>query len=78
MKVCNSRYVARSLDQTQLTPADCLTKNNYNEAKCQEVVKALYTCCEAFYERHGESASSPSCPKPSLLRLKMKQLNEGK
>ncbi|KAM3508050.1 hypothetical protein MY11210_006898 [Beauveria gryllotalpidicola] len=54
---------------------DCLTKNNYNEAKCQDVIKALYTCCEFFYERYGDDASSPSCPKPSLLRLKMKQLN---
>ncbi|ATY63049.1 Cx9C motif-containing 4 [Cordyceps militaris] len=57
---------------------DCLTKNNYNEARCQDVIKALYTCCESFYERHGDSASSPSCPKPSLLRLKMKQLNGAK
>lgn len=57
---------------------DCLTKNNYNEARCQDVIKALYTCCESFYKRHGDSASSPSCPKPSLLRLKMKQLNGAK
>ncbi|OAQ97193.1 hypothetical protein LLEC1_02962, partial [Akanthomyces lecanii] len=56
---------------------DCLTKNNYKEAKCQDVVKALYTCCESFYERYGDDASTPSCPKPSLLRLKMKQLDQG-
>lgn len=53
--------------------ADCLTKNGYNEAKCQKAIDALYECCSAFYQRHGDEASSPSCPKPDLLRLKMKQ-----
>ncbi|KAF7545621.1 hypothetical protein G7046_g9521 [Stylonectria norvegica] len=59
---------------THLT--DCLTRNGYNEAKCQNVVKALYECCEVFYERYGDDSNSPSCPKASLLRLKMKQLRE--
>ncbi|TQW06827.1 hypothetical protein IF2G_05211 [Cordyceps javanica] len=84
LAVCNSRYVQpqyavklhRLLLILLLTLPDCLTRNNYNEARCQDVIKALYTCCESFYERHGDNASSPSCPKPSLLRLKMKQLNE--
>ena len=58
--------------------ADCLTKNNYNDAKCQDVVKALYECCEAFYSKYGEDATTPSCPKPNLLKLKMKQLAEGR
>ncbi|TFB06254.1 Cx9C motif-containing protein 4 [Trichoderma ghanense] len=57
---------------------DCLTKNNYNEARCQDAVKALYECCDAFYRRYGDDASSPSCPKPNLLRLKMQQQKEGK
>ncbi|ETS01743.1 DUF1903-domain-containing protein, partial [Trichoderma reesei RUT C-30] len=57
---------------------DCLTKNNYNEARCQDAVKALYECCDAFYKRYGDDASSPSCPKPKLLRLKLQQQNEGK
>ncbi|KAF4461636.1 Cx9C motif-containing 4 mitochondrial [Fusarium albosuccineum] len=55
---------------------DCLTRNGYNEAKCQTVIKQLYECCEAFYERHGDDASTVSCPKPNLLKLKMKQLRE--
>ncbi|KAF5989412.1 hypothetical protein FBULB1_984 [Fusarium bulbicola] len=54
----------------------CLTSNGYNEAKCQTAIKRLYECCEAFYERYGENASTVSCPKPSLLKLKMKQLRE--
>ncbi|KAK8918099.1 Cx9C motif-containing protein 4, mitochondrial [Metarhizium anisopliae] len=57
--------------------SNCLTRNNYNDAKCQDVVKALYECCDAFYHKNGDDASTPSCPKPSLLRLKMKQMNQG-
>lgn len=58
--------------------ADCLTKNNYNEDKCQSVIKALYECCGTFYERYGDDATTVSCPKPKLLRLKLEQLKEGK
>lgn len=57
---------------------DCLTRNGYNEAKCQTAIRALYECCDVFYKRYGEEGSTPSCPKPNLLRLKMKQLREEK
>lgn len=68
---------SNSIDGQELTTSlDCLTRNGYNEARCQSVIRNLYECCEAFYERHGEDASSPSCPKPNLLKLKMKQLRE--
>ncbi|KAK7988016.1 37S ribosomal protein rsm25 [Apiospora arundinis] len=56
---------------------NCLTKNNYNESKCQELVDALYECCDAFYRKKGDDATSASCPKADLLRLKMKQRQEG-
>ena len=52
---------------------DCLTKNGYNEAKCAKFVDALYECCQAFYERNGDNATTVSCPKANLLRLKMEQ-----
>ncbi|KAI1807345.1 DUF1903-domain-containing protein [Daldinia bambusicola] len=52
---------------------DCLGKNGYNEAKCSRYIDALYECCDAFYRKHGDGATSASCPKASLLRLKMKQ-----
>ncbi|KAH7274613.1 Cx9C motif-containing protein 4, mitochondrial [Fusarium solani] len=55
---------------------NCLTRNGYNEEKCQTVIRQLYECCEVFYERYGEEASTVSCPKPYLLKLKMKQLRE--
>ncbi|ORY66488.1 uncharacterized protein BCR38DRAFT_181642 [Pseudomassariella vexata] len=52
---------------------NCLTKNNYNESKCQGLIDALYECCDVFYQKNGDDASTVSCPKASLLRLKMKQ-----
>ncbi|PMD56004.1 uncharacterized protein K444DRAFT_617100 [Hyaloscypha bicolor E] len=52
---------------------DCLAKNSYNEAKCRSQVDALYKCCNAFYAQNGDNAKSASCPKASLLKLKMKQ-----
>ncbi|KAJ5204396.1 uncharacterized protein N7498_005275 [Penicillium cinerascens] len=55
---------------------DCLTKNGYKEENCQAQIDALYECCKAFYEERGENASVVSCPKASLLRLKMKQRAE--
>ncbi|CAD0096669.1 unnamed protein product, partial [Aureobasidium vineae] len=36
-------------------------------------IDALYECCNAFYEKNGDSASTVSCPKAGLLRLKMRQ-----
>ncbi|CEF73439.1 unnamed protein product [Fusarium graminearum] len=67
---------ARKLRSLTSHVPDCLTSNGYNEAKCQTVIKQLYECCESFYERYGEEASTVSCPKPNLLKLKMKQLRE--
>ncbi|KAF2862776.1 DUF1903-domain-containing protein [Piedraia hortae CBS 480.64] len=51
----------------------CIQKNNYNENACQKQIDALYECCNLFYQRNGEDASTVSCPKASLLKLKMKQ-----
>ncbi|KAK4540571.1 Cx9C motif-containing protein 4, mitochondrial [Oleoguttula mirabilis] len=56
---------------------DCIQKNNYDEAKCQKQIDALYECCNLFYQRNGDDASCVSCPKANLLRLKMKQRSEG-
>ncbi|KAB5580129.1 hypothetical protein GE09DRAFT_1080983 [Coniochaeta sp. 2T2.1] len=55
---------------------DCLTKNNYNEAKCERFIDSLYECCQAFYEKNGEQAKTVSCPKFELLQLKIKQRQE--
>lgn len=51
----------------------CIQKNNYDEAKCQRQIDALYECCNKFYQKEGDDASTVSCPKASLLRLKMRQ-----
>ncbi|PVI03531.1 DUF1903-domain-containing protein [Periconia macrospinosa] len=55
----------------------CLQKHNYKEEKCRKEVDALYDCCNAFYQAKGEDASTVSCPKYSLLKLKMKQRSQG-
>ncbi|KAL8888741.1 MAG: hypothetical protein Q9215_003878 [Flavoplaca cf. flavocitrina] len=52
---------------------DCLSNNSYNQDKCTSQVNALYECCNIFYQRHGDDAKTVSCPKPSLLKLKLKQ-----
>lgn len=58
-------------------PADCLARNSYKERKCQAQVDELYKCCNMFYERQGDGAHTVSCPKASLLRLKMEQRAQG-
>ncbi|EGD91695.2 uncharacterized protein TERG_07914 [Trichophyton rubrum CBS 118892] len=55
----------------------CLTKNSYNEAKCRNQIIQLYKCCNALYTQKGEDAKTPSCPKSSLLKLKLKQIENG-
>ncbi|KAI1482494.1 DUF1903-domain-containing protein [Daldinia eschscholtzii] len=78
-RLCYPRYVMLYLPRTleplldSNTGIDCLGKNGYNEAKCSRFIDALYECCDAFYRKHGDGATSASCPKASLLRLKMKQ-----
>lgn len=57
---------------TNISPA-CLSKNSYNESKCQSQIDALYECCNLFYVSRGEDAKCISCPKSDLLNLKMKQ-----
>ncbi|KAN0067632.1 DUF1903 domain containing protein [Elaphomyces granulatus] len=56
---------------------NCLSKNSYREEKCQAQVDALYECCNAFYQEHGETAKTPSCPKASLIKLKLKPKAQG-
>jgi len=61
----------------QLIRADCLQKHNYQQKKCENLVDALYECCNAFYKGNGKEAQTVSCPKYNLLQLKMKQRAEG-
>ncbi|PKS11844.1 hypothetical protein jhhlp_001138 [Lomentospora prolificans] len=52
----------------------CLKRNQYNETRCQGAILNLFKCCQEFYERNGDSAKSPSCPKPALLEMKLNSL----
>lgn len=60
------------------TSLDCLTKHSYNEERCKKEVEDLYRCCNAFYEERGPEAKTVSCPKVSLLVIKMRQLAQEK
>lgn len=52
----------------------CLQKNSYDESKCTDKVLALYECCWKLQQESQQT--SVSCPKPSLLKLKMQQIRE--
>lgn len=58
--------------------ADCLKRNTFKEDKCQDVINALYECCQAFYERNGDGAKSATCPQPDLLKLKLRMIKKAK
>ncbi|KAL0082907.1 mature T-cell proliferation 1 neighbor protein-like protein [Phycomyces blakesleeanus] len=49
---------------------DCLGKNNYQESKCTEALKALEVCCQQLLDNGGSSAC---CPK----RKYSKEAREG-
>ncbi|KAI9019420.1 hypothetical protein CLU79DRAFT_758746 [Phycomyces nitens] len=38
---------------------DCLGKNNYQESKCTEALKALDVCCRELVAKGGSSACCP-------------------
>lgn len=78
--MCHSKSVTLSWngDLADICFADCIQKNNYDESKCKAEIDALYECCNAFYEKNGDTAKTVSCPKANLLRLKMKQLAQEK
>lgn len=40
----------------------CLSKNNYQQAACQEAIQALIRCCEAA---EGKSVSCAFAPPPA-------------
>ncbi len=70
---CYSMGLAVRVVLNPLNHVDCLSKNSYQEEKCTAQVDALYECCNAFYQKHGDAGKTLSCPKASLLRFKMKQ-----
>jgi hypothetical protein len=77
-KVCQQEQTNLEVsDKLNNLPTDCLTKNSYQEDKCRAEVDALYECCNRFYHEKGDDAKTLSCPKATLLRLKMEQRARG-
>ncbi|GAA5858744.1 hypothetical protein JCM8547_004968 [Rhodosporidiobolus lusitaniae] len=52
----------------------CLMNNGYQEDRCQSQIRALYKCCELFYQQKGEDGRCDACPKPEMLRKKLERL----
>ncbi|GAA97069.1 uncharacterized protein L969DRAFT_54333 [Mixia osmundae IAM 14324] len=66
----------------------CLSRNSYNQERCQSSVTALYKCCAEMYEREGGGdgsarrrgkgekgdAGSTACPLRSVVLRKLKDL----
>ncbi|KAJ4983032.1 hypothetical protein SVAN01_11489 [Stagonosporopsis vannaccii] len=76
--MCNSKCVVNFNKRRWLMrTADCIQKNNFDEGKCRKEVDALYECCNAFYKEKGDDARCVTCPKPDLLRIKLKQRADG-
>lgn len=42
------------------------------------MIDALYECCEVYYQRNGENAKVASCPKPDVLKLKLRMIAKKK
>ncbi|ORY24595.1 hypothetical protein BCR39DRAFT_500027 [Naematelia encephala] len=57
----------------------CLSKNNYQQSKCDNLVESLYKCCDKMYraaDKEGKDVGdtgSTACPLRSVVTRKLKQ-----
>lgn len=83
-----SRNNAHLLDASACAIQTCLSRNSYNQAKCEQYVEALYRCCDQFYKavdkqsvtnmagvERPEVVESTACPIRSIVERKMKQFD---
>ncbi|WVQ84248.1 hypothetical protein IAT38_006400 [Cryptococcus sp. DSM 104549] len=58
----------------------CLTRNNYDESRCQSYVEALYRCCSEMYktaERDGSKVpESTACPLKDIVERRLKRFEK--
>ncbi|KAK1925913.1 hypothetical protein DB88DRAFT_485577 [Papiliotrema laurentii] len=56
----------------------CLSRNNYNEAKCTAYVDSLYKCCRDMYaaaqQPGGQVPKSTACPIESVVNRRIKAM----
>ena len=73
--VCHPRYspICQNGWHPLILLLACLQRNSFKEEKCQGEIGELYECCRLYYEREGDHSHTMSCPRASLLRLKMEQ-----
>lgn len=54
----------------------CIQRNQFQQEKCEHLIRNLYHCCDTYYERHGRDKEYASCPKPSKVDEKLRQWGE--
>lgn len=54
----------------------CIQRHQFQQERCEHLVKKLYACCAAFYEKHGRDTSCVSCPKPEAVDRKRQMWGE--
>ncbi|KIM82557.1 hypothetical protein PILCRDRAFT_70494, partial [Piloderma croceum F 1598] len=49
----------------------CISKNTYNQEKCDAYLRKLYLCCQSMYEGKAR-AESTACPKLDVVKRWLK------
>lgn len=52
----------------------CIQRNQFQQERCNHIVRDLHRCCKQFYERHGNDARTPNCPVPDVVEAKLRAL----
>jgi len=47
----------------------CLMNKDYQESRCQDVIRQLYVCCSKL----GDGQRSTACPKPEIVAKKLRE-----
>lgn len=54
----------------------CIQRHQYNQERCEHLVKQLYHCCASYYKKYGLDSECASCPKPDALNKKLEAWGE--
>lgn len=54
----------------------CIQRNQFQQEKCESLIRDLYRCCADYYKDHGPTELSVSCPKPEAVRAKREAWGE--
>lgn len=54
----------------------CIQRNQFQQDRCDYLVKRLYQCCASYYKKYGRESECVSCPKPDALDRKLRDMGE--